>query len=258
LKSVTSEEKILEEGLSKNISVIVPTYFEEKMLETLLCKFTKEIKSDYGLELIVSDGGSTDSTISVAKLYADLIIEHTSNRKQNISEGRNKGASIATSDIFIFLNADCEPKDLIYFLDYISAWATNSKYDALACKVRAFPNEELFKDKIFYWIHNNYVKFLNMLGIGMGRGECQIIRRKVFENVGGYNSKLVAGEDFDLYRRIYKSGGKIYFAKDLIIYESPRRYRKYGYFKTLWYWTLNALTVMFYNKSVSKEWEAIR
>ena len=246
--------------MSKKISLIIPTYLEEKILGTLLSKFTDEIKNKYNLELIVSDGGSTDSTIVIAKQYADAVVEHIYSRKQNISQGRNSGAKVATSDVFVFLNADCEPKDLKYFLDYISNWNNNNynEIDAIACKIRAFPKEELFKDKIFYFIHNNYVRFLNMIRVGMGRGECQIISRTMFEKVGGYNPLLAAGEDFDIYRRIAKNKGKIHFADDLIIYESPRRYRKYGYLKTLWYWTINAIMVIFCNKSVSKEWEAIR
>jgi len=243
--------------LNKKLSLIVPTYLEEKMLGTLLSKFTSDVKDKYNLELIVSDGGSTDSTVAIAKQYADIVVEHIDDEKQNISQGRNNGAIAATSDIFVFLNADCEPKDIIYFLDYISNWNKN-KIDAIACKVRAFPTEELFRDKIFYAIHNNYVRFLNMIGVGMGRGECQIISREMFEKIGGYNPLLAAGEDFDLYRRITKNKGKIQFVDDLIIYESPRRYRKYGYLKTLWYWTMNAIMVIFRNKSVSKEWEAIR
>jgi len=67
----------------------------------------------------------------------------------------------------------------------------------------------------------------------MGRGECQIVRRDIFEKVGKYNTNLIAGEDFDLYRRIKKNNGNIYYSKEIIIYESPRRFRKYGYLKTL-------------------------
>ncbi len=244
--------------MNKKISFIIPTYFEEKLLASLLANFTEEIKNKYSLELIISDGGSTDSTLTIAKQYADIVVEHTKKEKQNIAQGRNCGAAVASADIFVFFNADCKPKDLEYFLMYILALNDNSDFDAIACSVSAFPSEELFIDKVFYFFHNNYVRFLNMIGVGMGRGECQIVKHKMFEKIGGYNSQLAAGEDFDLYRRISKNKGKIYFAKDLVVYESTRRYRKYGYLKTLWYWTINSLTVIFCNKSVSKEWEAIR
>ena len=31
-----------------------------------------------------------------------------------------------------------------------------------------------------------------------------VVRKDIFESLGGYNSKLAAGEDFDFYRRIAK------------------------------------------------------
>ncbi len=240
-------------------SIIVPTYFEEDMLENLLQKFDDTLKQKYNFELIVSDGGSTDKTLDIAQNYADKIVEKTDEKRQTISEGRNCGANVAESDVLVFLNADCMPQNIISFLDYISFWADDlTQSDAIACKVRAFNEEELLRDRIFYFLHNNYVKLLNAIGVGMGRGECQIVRTKVFRELGGYNAKFAAGEDFDLYRRIAKNGYKIEFSEKLLIMESPRRFRKYGYLKTIWFWTLNALTVMFFKKSASKEWEAIR
>jgi predicted glycosyltransferase involved in capsule biosynthesis len=98
---------------------------------------------------------------------------------------------------------------------------------------------------------------LNFIGMGMGRGECQIVLAEYFKKVGGYNSALTAGEDFDLFRRLAKIG-KIKFAKDILVYESPRRFRKYGYLRILMSWLLNSISVMFYNRSVSKDWEAVR
>ena len=91
----------------------------------------------------------------------------------------------------------------------------------------------------------------------MGRGECHIIRRDVFTKHKGYNENLAAGEDFDLFKRIRKNG-KILFDKGLIVYESPRRYRKYGHTKIFFTWLLNALYVIFTNKSLSTEWEEVR
>ena len=242
-----------------NISLIIPTYFEENLLEQLLKEFTNELKQKYNFELIVSDGGSTDATISIAKKYVDKLVVKTKEERQTIAEGRNDGAKAAEGEVLVFLNADCMPKNIIDFFNFIEDWRVNGKkYGAVACKVTAFENEVLLRDKFFYLLHNNYVRFLNFIGVGMGRGECQIIRRNVFDEVNGYNSKLVGGEDFDLYRRITKHHHKILYSTKIVIKESPRRFRKYGYLKTLWYWTLNSLYVIFKNKSVSKEWEAIR
>lgn len=255
IKSNTKDKSI---DLKPALSVIVPVYQEEKILAEHLAIFNKKLRKKYNFELIVSDGGSTDDTVAIAKLYADKVVEHKEERRQTISEGRNNGAYAAEGVTLIFINADTVPKDINKFFNIITDWTNREeRFDAMACYVWAFPEEIILKDKIFYTFHNSYVHFLNLLGLGMGRGECQVVRKKVFEKVGGYNDKIVAGEDFDLYRRI-GANGKINFSRELVVYESPRRFRKYGYFKTVTYWMLNSLSVMLLGKSVSKEWEAVR
>lgn len=242
-------------------SLIVPVYKEEKIIESHLKLFDEALRIKYNFELIVSDGGSEDKTADIAQQYADIVVVHSSKDRQTISQGRNRGADLAKGDTFVFLNVDSIPADINEFMQIITDFnCKTEKYancEALACNVNGFPDEVLLKDKIFYYLHNNYVHFLNVIGLGMGRGECQIVRSAIFKNVSGYNDNIAAGEDFDLFRRISKIG-KIKFVKELLIYESPRRFRKYGYIKTIFYWILNSLTVWWFGKSVSKEWEAVR
>jgi GT2 family glycosyltransferase len=91
----------------------------------------------------------------------------------------------------------------------------------------------------------------------MGRGECQIVRRSAFKAIGGYNPEMVAGEDFDLFHRLH-SVGKVGYDPRLLVYESPRRYRRYGYMRVWYDWTRNGMAVMFRNRSVSDVWEEVR
>lgn len=243
------------------ISIIIPVYQEEKILEKTLSVYEKSLLHKYNVELIVSDGGSTDQTVSIAKRYADKVVIHSEQRRQTIAEGRNKGAEAANGDILVFINGDTVPANPELFFDIISGWLDSnnklSNASALACAVTVEPEEILFKDRVFYTLHNFYVRLLNELGMGMGRGECQIVRAEVFKDVNGYNDKLTAGEDFDLFRRIAKRG-KIKFANELLVHESPRRFRKFGYVRIIISWLINSIAVMILNRSVSKEWEAVR
>ncbi len=239
-------------------SIIIPTLNEGKLLTDLLEQI-KKIKNIYpaDFELIISDGGSTDETLSIALLHCDKIIVHTSDNPQNIAMGRNCGSQIADGDIFIFLNGDVRFNDISIFFEVINKKFINSNYLAMTCNVEVFIEEQIFSDKFFHWIYNNYFNLLNIAGIGMGRGECHIIKKEIFMELNGYNENLAAGEDFDLFRRI-RNKGKILFETDICIYESPRRYRKYGYSNVTFSWMKNAISVFFKNRSISQKWEEVR
>ncbi|SRR5579883_731824 len=240
------------------ISVVIPTKNEEKLLETCLQQFTPAIKNRYRIEIIVSDGGSTDDTIGIATAYADFIATHELDRRQTIAEGRNRGAELAHADLLMFLNADTIIADIEKFLERaLQRFAVDESLSAIATRVEVMPHVRKGSDVLFHAYFNRYVKIANGIGLGMGRGECQIVRRKAFEALNGYNATMAAGEDFDLYRRL-RSIGKVKYDGKLLVYESPRRYRKYGYMHVYFDWIRNGWAVLFRHRSSDQVWEEVR
>ncbi len=243
-----------------SISIIVPALNEEKLIERTLHCFPADIRHQINMELIVSDGGSSDQTVQIAREYADKVVVHEEDRKQTIAEGRNCGANVATGDLLVFINADTIPCNTQRFLAALTAMASgdpNSGPVAIACPVEIAPGERRFSDRLFHNFFNNYVRLLNRVGFGMGRGECQVVWRTHFTAVNGYQNHMAAGEDFDLYTRLSRKGG-IGHSRELMVYESPRRFRRFGYLRILFEWTLNALSVILRGRSMSKEWEEVR
>ncbi len=239
-------------------SVIIPTLNEEKLLSGLLKSLSENnFKNKFDFEIVISDGGSCDRTIDIACKFTDKIMIHDKKLKQNIAGGRNLGAKQASGDILIFMNGDVRIPDVNDFFNYLNSKFINSSYLAMTCKVKVFPEEEILSDKLFHGFYNTYFRLLNNLGVGMGRGECQVIRKEVFKQAGGYNESLAAGEDFDLFRKIRRLG-KILFTTDICVYESPRRFRKLGYSGVSLSWLRNGISVFVRNKSISKEWEQVR
>jgi glycosyltransferase involved in cell wall biosynthesis len=243
--------------MAATISVIIPSYNEEKLIGNTISQFTDEIKRRYNAEVIISDGGSTDRTIEIVEGKVDKVVKYNKNVKQNISEGRNRGFEASTGDVLIFFNADTFVEDAGAFFEKALAVIKTEGAAAIACPVKVFPSEEKLQDKIFHFAYNNYVRLLNFAVMGMGRGECHIIRREAFVKANGYNEILGAGEDFELYTKLRKIG-KIKFCKKLLVYESPRRYRRYGYVKVFYDWAKNSIWITLFKKSLSKEWEAVR
>ncbi|AFH49681.1 Hypothetical protein IALB_1975 [Ignavibacterium album JCM 16511] len=80
-------------------SIIIPTLNEEYFLGQNL-KRLKSLNGD--IEIIISDGGSSDKTIEIARNFYAKIINSVKGRGTQL----NTGAKIASGDIFIFLHAD--------------------------------------------------------------------------------------------------------------------------------------------------------
>lgn len=236
--------------------MIIPTLNEIKLLRATLGQFVA-LRGVFNLEVIVSDGGSTDGTLSVAAELADTVVQHTDAARQNIAQGRNAGAAVARGAILVFVNADTRFALPEHFFTAVGASMSNAACQAIAFPVTVFPEERRPADRAFHAVHNAYFHLLNVIGVGMGRGECHVVRRTAFEGVRGYDPAFTAGEDFDLYRRLRRLG-PIPFLTDCMVYESPRRYRKYGYPRVVWDWFRNAISVMLARKSVSDVWEQVR
>ena len=246
-------------------SVIIPALNEEKTLERVLAPL-RASADQLGLELIVSDGGSADRTHDIAHALADRVAVHRGPHAQTIGAGRNAGARLAAADVLLFFNADvgfpAKSADELsaFLLELIEA---ANEAGAATCRVVVEPPAR-FADHLVLGTCNAIFWGWNRMGLGMGRGECHAVRRDVFWAHDGYDEQLVAGEDFDLYRRIARAhrregaAPRIRFLWHHVVYEDPRRYRRRGYARTMLDWFLNSLSVTLRGRAHSRRWEAIR
>jgi len=247
-------------------TVVVPTLNEATALPRVLGPL-RQAAARHRLELVVSDGGSTDGTLAYALGVADRVVVHRGPGRQTIGAGRNAGARVAAGGVLLFFNADVGfPDDLDGFLADLIAAAR--EHGAATCRVAVRPEEATWMDRVVLTACDGIFRTWNALGRGMGRGECHAVRRDVFEAVGGYREALAAGEDFDLFDRIAREGKKrrkagavgfrVRFLWDRTLYEDPRRYRKLGYPRVLTAWALNSLWVTFRGRSFHQDWKPVR
>lgn len=81
------------------VSIIIPTLNEARKIRELL----QELQFLSGIEIIVSDGGSTDDTLKICHTYPVKVCTGTAGRGIQL----NIGAQAARADILLFLHADC-------------------------------------------------------------------------------------------------------------------------------------------------------
>ncbi len=243
------------------ISIIVPALNEEKLIERTLGSFSRELRSQYDVELIVSDGGSTDHTLEIARRHADMVIERSGDQRQTAGEQRNRGAERASGDLLVFMDADTVPANPQVFMRELSRLATEMKEDrrllAMACPIDVAPKERKLTDRIFHAYINFGIRRANLQGKGSGGGQCTVVRREAFYSLGGYRSDLVACEDWELYVRLARHG-KIGYGPGLSVYESPGRYRRFGHLRVYLVLVVNGLAIKYLGRAICKEWKPVR
>lgn len=237
------------------ISFIIPSRNEEQYIEKILrcvCRYTGP------KEIIVSDGGSSDATIAIAKRYADKVIVHQG-AKQTIAAGRNAGAAAATGEYFVFLDADDYIKDADgFFKKTLARFENDKKLTGLTGAIRVMPELETSADRVIFGFLNFLNFFYNNIAHYCGApGEFQMVRAEAFKRVNGFDERLVASEDYDFFRRIGKAG-KARYDGSLVIYHTGRHAHKMGWPKLLWIWWKNFSSVIFFKKSSSAEWKEVR
>ncbi|MBK8965385.1 MAG: glycosyltransferase [Saprospiraceae bacterium] len=242
------------------ISIVIPTKNEGKYIGPTIEQFRPYLES-YKLEIVVSDANSTDGTAELVRRYQAEWGGHVklvqAAGKQNIAIGRNLGAAAAGGDILFHMDADVQIPDTTVFFEKILKTFENPAVVAATAPIWVYPEEASWPDKLYHILMNGIIRLSFTLGVYLAKGECQIVRRSVFEKIQGYNEKIVAGEDCNLFYRLHKEGKIAYFYR-LKVHHSPRRFREYGYLRVSLIYIREGLSLLFLRRSYVEEWKPIR
>ncbi len=238
------------------ISVIIPTLNEEKIIEKTIRQIRDNLTA-YDHEIIVTDSGSTDRTVEIAKKYGEVVVD--ASPSHTIASNRNNGAHIATGDYFVFIDADVTvPHPNEFFKKALSDFDADPKLVAITVKLMVLPEIATFMDNVVFgivgldhWFNNNIAH------TGSASGEFQMIKRSAFEAAHGFQAHLAVAEDNDMFRRLAQIG-HTYMDRRLTVYHVGRRAHEIGWARVLWQWGINYFYVRVFNRSYSKVWKAIR
>ncbi|HEX7724354.1 MAG TPA: glycosyltransferase [Candidatus Paceibacterota bacterium] len=238
------------------ISIIIPTYNEEKIIGKTLSELKAKLTLPH--EIIVTDDKSKDRTAEIARAYADQVLV-PEKKHRTISANRNYGATFAHGHYLAFLDADSTIADPnTFFTHAISQFEADPGLMALTGKIGVWPELETWSDRVVYFFFNatHYLKN-NVFKMGEGSGKFQMMTRTAFDTVGGYREDLVTGEDGDMFGRLAKAG-KTKYVGNLVVLHQGRRAHRIGWPKLLCIWMIERFWVAVFGKSRSKVWVDIR
>jgi glycosyltransferase involved in cell wall biosynthesis len=242
------------------VSIIIPSRNEAKYIAATLSQFENMLEH-HNLEIIVSDANSTDGTVELVQNFAQRfpgrVLLAQKPGKQNIAIGRNYGASKATGDILFHTDADVRIPNPEGFFPNILRIFDNPNVVATTTPIWVYPEESRLKDKLYHIAMNSTILMSFGIGLYLAKGECQLVRKDVFDRIGGYSEHLVAGEDCNLFYRLCKEG-RIVYSRQLSVFHSPRRFRQYGYTRLSFIYLREAIWMAMGRRSYVKEWEAVR
>lgn len=239
-----------------SISIIIPTLREGAFLERTLKQF-----SDLALphEIIITDGGSTDETLDIARRYTSKITVWAEPRRQTFGEAKNAGAQLANGDYLVFIDADVLiPEPQKFFEEMLNQFTKNQKLVAMTVPLKPWPENHSRIDAFFCEPLNwAYIIWNNVFHSGNSSGEFQMVRTETFRKEGGFKEHLAAGEDNELFRELARHGRTLSYWR-LFVQHSLRRPHKLGWLRVYWSWVKNGLSVVLRNKAAYKEWSVVR
>lgn len=225
-----------------DLSIIILNYNTKELLRNCLTSLEK-VKKEVGLEVVVSDNGSTDGSLGMLKKDFPRVKLIKGEKNEGFAKGNNKARSIVSGKYVLFLNSDTEVysntlKEAVDCLD------DNSEVGALTCKIvlqngepdkdarRSFPTpwvslthfsglDRVFpKSKLFakYWY--GYLSVDETHEVDVLQGAFFMVRKNILDEVGWFDENyFLDGEDIDLCWKIKEKGWKIvYYPKVSILH----------------------------------------
>lgn len=199
------------------LSIIIPTYNEEKFLPRALESVKKQSYRDY--EVIVADAGSRDWTRKIAHNFGAKVVEGGMP-----GPGRNAGASAARGNIFLFFDADIVLDDPDFLRDCLAEFHRR-KLDIATCSVAPLSGRAV--DKIFHKIFNIYMRAIAPIS-PHAPGFCIMAKRGVHEKIKGFDQEVIFAEDKDYVTRAVASGARFRILNSRRISVSVRRFDRDG------------------------------
>lgn len=190
------------------ITVIVPSLNQKQFLEEALKSIFQQ---NIAMEVFVLDGGSTDGTVDILRKWSSQLSGWRSGPDNGQAAAINDGVDMGTAPYVCWLNSDD------YWLPGKFSLLLNTLMQDQAIPMvygRVENIDEHTGNKSFVSVEAFDEKMLAKRCIISQ--PATLIRRNVWEAVGGLNAELNMAMDYDLWWKVYKKFGEPQFVDELI------------------------------------------
>jgi glycosyltransferase involved in cell wall biosynthesis len=181
-------------GDSPLVSIVIPTFNSASTISRCLASIRKQTYQN--IEVIIVDKGSRDGTVEEARRFGCKVYVIRATER---SEQMNYGARMARGKYLYIVNSDfvleqtvieeavevCEEKEL----SAVCVHNTSDPSVSFWARVRKMERDCYIDDDL-----NIAARFFD---------------REVFLSLGGYDERLIAGEDYELHNRLVASGFRV-------------------------------------------------
>ena len=179
------------------VSIVVPAFNEARGLPATLASIRRATAAfdarGWRHELIVCDNNSTDATGEIARAAGATVVFEPVNQ---ISRARNAGASRATGDWLVFVDADSHPPPEL-FAD-VAATIAKGRCLAGGATVTVDSTDRLARATVAVW---NAIS----RSARLAAGSFIFCEARAFREVGGFSLELYATEELELFKRLKRS-----------------------------------------------------
>lgn len=225
--------------MSPYFSVVIPAHNEQSAIGNLLDSIVPQ--SYRSFEVIVSNSASEDNTSKVIEEYNKTFpyLVHLEEKTPNVASARNNGAKYAQGEYLIFLDAD-----VIIEEHFLKAVMRHIQVDnPTMMTVWNRPRPASWRGRLIFGLMNRIVQMVQKTNPA-ANGPCIIMKRSLFESIGGFDESIFFGEDYEIVKRAFKKGGVMRVYKNPLLFVSTRRFEREGLIVSL-YKSITALLYQF-------------
>lgn len=219
------------------ISVIIPVKNEEALIGECLKSLEQLNYPKDRLEIIISDGLSTDNTVNIAKSHNVKIIR---NEAQTVAPGRNIGFQHSQGDLVAFSDADCL-MDKNWLSSALKYFQDDENVAGVGGPNLSPENESPFGKAVRFLFSfgslisgSIYVTDSKKIKIVKSIPGCNAIYKRVaLEKVMPVDETLLTGDDVEMNYQLTSREYKVLYVPDVIVWhyrrDNPKKFWKQIY-----------------------------